>query len=101
MSFSVEKKHHKCMYIHGYDLLKKGFHNDGLSLLKELAEREISISLKISVLNSLAVDAEWRLKDVIQALNYTDALLQIENLGDSLRNKLHRRKERLLDKSVF
>ena len=101
MSFSIEKKHHKCMYIYGYDLLKKGFHNDGLSLLKELAEMEISAPLKISVLNSLAVDAEWRLKDSIQALNYTDDLLRIESLGDSLRNKLNRRRERLLSKAVF
>ncbi len=101
MAFCVERKHPRCMYFHGYDLMKKGFHDEGLSVLHELSEMEIPSSLRAAVLNNMVIDAEWRLKDCIQALNYTDDLLQIECLTESFRNKLHQRRERLLKKLSF
>jgi uncharacterized protein YprB with RNaseH-like and TPR domain len=106
MAFCVEKKLPKAMYLYGCDLLKKGFHDKGVSLFIKLLETnnpetELVPSLKISVLHSLAIDAEWRLKDTIKALNYVDALLQIENLTESLRKKAEQRRERLLTKIPF
>jgi uncharacterized protein YprB with RNaseH-like and TPR domain len=101
MSFCVEKKYPKAILTRAYDLLKKGFHDEGSSLLKKLVEMEISPSLRISALNSLAIDAEWRLKDCIKAINYVESLLQIENLSESFKNKAKKRRERLLKKVIF
>ncbi len=101
MTFSVEKKYHKCMYVYGYELMKKGNHAAGIPLLCELAEMETTASIRISALNSLAIDAEWRLKDAIKALNYVDSLLQMEDLGESFRKKMDKKRERLLKKLSF
>ena len=101
MAFSVREKCPRAMYARGYDLLKKGRHDEGLPLLDELAQMDIAVSLKTAVLGCLAMDAEWRLRDAIRALNYTDALLQTEGLSESFREKAAVRRERLLKKIVF
>lgn len=101
MLFCVEKKFPKTTYLYGYDLMKNGFHDKGISLFNELLDMDIPFSLKISVLNNLAIDTEWRLKDNIRALNYVDALLRLEYLSESFRNKVQQRRERLLKKIFF
>jgi uncharacterized protein YprB with RNaseH-like and TPR domain len=99
--YCVNEKYPKAMYLFATDLMKKNFHDEGISLLHELADMEIPCSLKISVLNSLAIDAEWRKKDSIQALNHVEALLLMENLSESFRNKTTQRYERLRKKLTF
>jgi hypothetical protein len=46
----------------------------------------------------LAIDAEWREGNIAKALNYTNAVLGLENLTQTLREETERRKERLLKK---
>jgi uncharacterized protein YprB with RNaseH-like and TPR domain len=101
IAYCVEKKYHKAMYLYGLDLITSGFHDEGIFLFKEMLKMEIASSLTISVLNKLAIDAEWRLKDNVQALNYADALLQTNNLSASFRNKAEQRRARLLQKMIF
>jgi hypothetical protein len=100
MSYCIEKKYPKAIYLHGYDLMKNGFHDEGIALLAELIEMEIAPSLKISVLHSLAIDAEWRMKDFAKALYYAEMLLQMESLNASFRSKTEQRQERLLKKAL-
>jgi uncharacterized protein YprB with RNaseH-like and TPR domain len=51
---------------------------------------------KAAALRMLAVDAEWRLRDIPRALAYTEEALTLEGVSQKLGDDLLRRRERLL-----
>ena len=50
---------------------------------------------------SVAIDAEWRLKDTVLALKYTKSALANSELPDKLRSELEKRQKRLEEKIII
>jgi len=75
---------------------KKGRPGEGRSLLLHLAE-DISMpdSHRAAAFKSLAIDAEWRLRDIPLALHYTESALAIPGMAPNLKNELEKRYERI------
>ena len=88
----------------GLDLFKKGRYREGRTLMKKLtldaSEAEIPGSLRAAALKSLAIDAEWRLGDLVLALDYTNAAIGVPELSKSFRNELEKRRFRLEKKTA-
>jgi hypothetical protein len=82
-------------YFRGRDLLQ----TRGSAGRKELAalagETVLPAGLRAAAYRTLAVDAEWRLNDRKAALDFTEAALGLEGIGNRMREKLLRRRERL------
>jgi hypothetical protein len=66
----------------------------GAALLAEAAARGYPRSLL-----TLAIEAEWRNKDPARALAFVETALALEEIQDSFREDLYRRRERLLRKT--
>ncbi|MCL2834275.1 MAG: ribonuclease H-like domain-containing protein [Treponema sp.] len=91
----------RALYVHGLDLLKSARNRDrGASLLEKLASvgADAPADLKASALCALAKNAEWSLRDLKNALVYTDTALARDGLKESLKNELEKRRERLVKK---
>ncbi|MDR1904661.1 MAG: ribonuclease H-like domain-containing protein [Treponema sp.] len=80
----------------GRDLFKQNCYSKGRSLLLGLAEGNCPDGIKAAAFRSLAVDAEWRLKDRKTALDYTDRALALEGITEGIRAAFIRRRERLV-----
>ena len=52
------------------------------------------------LLRSLAIDAEWRLKDPSLALRYTESALTLTDISGSIRDELEKRRKRLATKLI-
>jgi uncharacterized protein YprB with RNaseH-like and TPR domain len=77
------------------------FGNEEKELCNELLMRAVDDGYhRVSIVmhRSLAIEAEWRLREFEKALEHTEAILAIEEIPSSLREEMIRRRERLLAK---
>jgi hypothetical protein len=65
-----------------------------------VSQSDAGAALKAAALRSLAIDAERRLQDPARALEYTEAALELEGIGEGLKKSLSRRRERLLNQGL-
>jgi len=83
----------------GFDFFKNGRITEGRVLMKKIAgsapDTNIPDSLRAAALRSLAIDAEWRLGNLIQALCYTNSALDLPGLRMSFHDELEKRRGRL------
>ena len=63
--------------------------------LLETAARNGHPRAALTHFRSLAIDAEWRLKDPVLALRYTESALALKDLSQSIRDELEKRRRRL------
>jgi hypothetical protein len=80
----------------GRDLFKQNCYTKGRALLIGLAGGTYPDGIKAAALRTLAIDAEWRLKDRILALNYTDRALALEEIREGTKAAFMRRRTRLV-----
>jgi hypothetical protein len=92
---AAEQDHPLVGYIRGLDLIRGGFFGGGRTRLRALLEKTMPPRLRAAVLRTLAVDAEWRLRDRPAALAYTLEALDLEGLAKAMKDDLTRRRERL------
>jgi uncharacterized protein YprB with RNaseH-like and TPR domain len=93
---AAEKESPLVGYILGLDLIRDGFAGAGRRRLGALLKRTLPPALRAAACRTLAVDAEWRLRDRQAALEYTEAALGIDGTGPAMREDLRSRRERLL-----
>ncbi|MDR1374484.1 MAG: hypothetical protein LBJ24_05895 [Treponema sp.] len=58
--------------------------------------RTLPPALRAAVYRTLAIDAEWRLRDRQAALDYTEAALGMDETGPAVRDGFRSRRDRLL-----
>jgi uncharacterized protein YprB with RNaseH-like and TPR domain len=80
----------------GRDLFKQNCYDTGRVLLLGLADGNYPDGIKAAALRTLAVDAEWRLKNRSLALDYTERALALEGIGEGPRAAFTRRRTRLV-----
>ena len=89
----------RAVFTLGMEYFKKGQGEEGRSLMLLLAENDdIPGSLKSAVFRSLAIDAEWRIRDISLALGYTGSALAVQEISGSQRDELLKRQSRLEEK---
>ena len=94
---AAKKGYPRASFFLALDLIKSGRNKEGTSLLIKLAECDsgLSASLRAAALKSLAIDAEWRLKDFSLALEYVLSALEIPEIKGSARYDMEMRQKRL------
>jgi hypothetical protein len=96
LSLAADRGHPRSLYQWGRDLLRRGRHEEGRSLLIRLASGDLyPPGLRAAAYRALAVDAEWRVHDQAGALAYTAAALDLGAPGEGLKRDLLGRWERL------
>ena len=93
---AAEKEFPLAGYVLALDLIRGGFAEAGSGRLRSLLERTLPPVLRAAVCRTLAIDAEWRLRDRRTALDYTETALGIDGTGRALREELRSRRKRLL-----
>jgi uncharacterized protein YprB with RNaseH-like and TPR domain len=93
---AAEKDSPLAGYILSLDLIRGGRTEEGRRRLRSLLKRNLSSALRAAACRTLAIDAEWRLRDRQAALNYTEAALGIDGTRPVMREDLRSRRERLL-----
>jgi hypothetical protein len=86
----------RATFVLARDLFRLGRFESARSHLASVGRSGAAPALKAAALRALAVDAERRLRDPMRALEYTEAALELEGIGEGLRASLSRRRERLL-----
>jgi uncharacterized protein YprB with RNaseH-like and TPR domain len=80
----------------GLDLMRQNRHNTGRVHLLELTQGHYPDAIKAAAYRSLAIDAEWHIRDRRAALAYIDAGLNLEDLREGMKRELLLRRERVL-----
>ncbi|AEF80334.1 ribonuclease H-like domain-containing protein [Leadbettera azotonutricia] len=92
----------RAMFARALDLLREAEFKEGKRLLKRLISLKNihpgTAEIKLLALRTLAMDAEWRVCDLQEALIHTEAALSLECLRESMKAEFIRRRERLLKK---
>jgi hypothetical protein len=83
-------------HILGLDLLNRGFCEEGRIRLREMLSRDYSDEIKAALLRTLAMDAEWRLRNRKEALAYVESALGLKEIRETMKKELFHRRERLL-----
>ena len=80
-----------------FDLMERGKHEEGREALGRIVQGAFDSTPQIQAAASrgLAVDAEWRLRNLPLALDYTESALALGVLSQGLREELLRRRERI------
>jgi uncharacterized protein YprB with RNaseH-like and TPR domain len=81
-----------------FDFMAGGKHEKGRKALGEIASGAFdsaSSRVRAAASRGLAVDAEWRLRDLSLALDYTETALALGDLPPAFREELLRRRERI------
>jgi uncharacterized protein YprB with RNaseH-like and TPR domain len=80
-------------------LFRRGQAAEGRARLRLLAEGDFPEEVRAAALRSLAIDAEWRLKDPALALAYTDQFFSVrKNVQPGITGDILKRRERLSQK---
>ena len=115
LRYAAGKGYSRASYMLALDLLKRGNGSEGRAILQAII-RDISgdsstnpgsikkpltvpSTLKAAALRSLAIDAEWNLKDVLLAIKYTASALAIMDLPGKARHDFEKRQSRLKGKA--
>jgi hypothetical protein len=69
-----------------------------VKLLQKLSKQNCPHDIKAAALRSLAIDSEWRRKDALAALEYTESALALAGISRGLRTEMECRLERLQKK---
>jgi hypothetical protein len=94
------KDHPEVTYIQGLDLIRDGSLREGRRRLRSLLGGTIPPRVRAAAYRTLAVDAEWRLRDLKAALDYVGAALDLDVIGEGLKTEFRRRRDRLNQKAA-
>ena len=98
---AAERLMPKALYVYGLDLIKSGEKEKGRHYLNTLASSVPAADpdMKAAAFRALAIDAEWRQRDLRKALEYTESALTLHGIKKTSKEALAIRKERLLMKN--
>jgi hypothetical protein len=85
----------RAVYVWAKELFRRGGAEEGRRRLRALAAGNDSGGIRAAACRLLAVDAEWRLRDIPLALSYTEIFFTLEHTRTGLRDDMAKRRERL------
>ena len=100
---AVERSLPKAVFVYGMDLLKTENADRGRTLLLKLAGGaipDVTSKLRLAAFRSLAIDAEWKLRNIPAAVSYSESALALCETDDIsiLKTEIENRRERLTKK---
>ncbi|GHU89450.1 hypothetical protein FACS189476_08450 [Spirochaetia bacterium] len=100
LELAAERGGVRAAYVLALDLIRQGRAGEGRKKLHALIAEDnftaAAVEVKCLAFRQLAIDAEWRLRNIREALDHVEKALALENIRESLQNELNKRRERLL-----
>jgi uncharacterized protein YprB with RNaseH-like and TPR domain len=85
------------MFLLGKSMMQNKLYDESRALLEKLAQRNDSV-IAAAADRLLALDSEWRMRDIERALFYTERTLARSNISAALVSDMQKRRERLMRK---
>jgi uncharacterized protein YprB with RNaseH-like and TPR domain len=99
LSLAADRACPRAATLRAKTFFRRGQAAEGRARLRLLAEGDFPEAVRAAALRSLAIDAEWRLKDPALALAYTERLFsQKKNIQTGITGDILKRRERLSQK---
>jgi len=91
----------RAAFVLASDYFKNGRSGEGRALMEKITEDTSSpLGLRIAAFRALAIDAEWRLRDIPLALRFTGNALALPEISVSHKAEFEKRRERLEGKII-
>ena len=99
LTLAADRDCPRAAWVWAKELFRRGRAEEGRRRLRLLVEGDFPEEVRAAALRSLAIDSEWRLKDPVLALAYTEQLFFLKkNVQTGITGDILKRRERLSQK---